>query len=97
MKYLADKALSPRSVRFLQRNGFDAKRVDEVIGNARIEDREIFAYAIAHDYAIITADLDFGAIIAYTKSKKPSIIILRLEDQRVEHVNRILHDTLPIC
>jgi predicted nuclease of predicted toxin-antitoxin system len=95
MKFLIDKALSPRTVTHLRDNGFHAVRVDEVIPGAVVEDEAIFAYAIEHEYHIITADLDFGAILAYTKSKKPSTIIFRLEDQRVSNVNRLLLQALP--
>ena len=42
MKLLIDKALSPKTVSFLNDNGYDAVRVNEVISGSRVEDNEIF-------------------------------------------------------
>ncbi len=95
MRFLIDKALSPRTVAYLQENGYDALRVNTLIPGSFVDDETIFKYAIEHEYFIITADLDFGAILAYTKNQKPSTIILRLEDQRVANVNRLLLRVLP--
>lgn len=80
MKFLIDKALSPRTVAYLRDNGYHAVRVDEVIPGTVIDDEIIFQYALEKGYYIITADLDFGAILAYTKSKHPFTIIFRLEN-----------------
>ena len=95
MKFLVDKSLSPRTVDFLKEKGYSAVRVDDVLVGKPIEDKKIFNCAIEHKYYIITTDLDFGEILAYTKSHRPSTIILRLEDQRVDNVNRALANTLP--
>lgn len=76
-----DKALSQKTVNFLKENGYEAYRVNELLDGEKITDKTIFDFAIGNDYIIITADLDFGHIFAHIKSKKPSTIILRLEDQ----------------
>ncbi|MGQ9597294.1 MAG: DUF5615 family PIN-like protein [Thermoproteota archaeon] len=44
---------------------------------------------------LITADLDFGKILAYTEHKKPSVIILRLKNPAPDNVNSILSSILP--
>ena len=80
MKFLVDKALSPRTVSFLNNHGFQSVRVNEVILKGRVSDREIFEYAIDNDCIIVTADVDFGQLLAYTKLDKPSIILLRVCD-----------------
>ncbi|MHA2274937.1 MAG: DUF5615 family PIN-like protein [Candidatus Kariarchaeaceae archaeon] len=90
-----DKALSPKTVDFLNKNGYEAYRVNELIKGEKITDKEIYDYAIENDYYIITADLDFGHLLAYSKSRKPSTIILRLEDQRINNVNSRLLQVLP--
>ncbi len=95
MRFLIDKALSPRTVTYQQENGYNALRVNTMIPGSYVDDETIFMYDIEHGYFIITADLDFGAILAYTKSQQPSTIILRLEDQRVVNVNRLLLRVLP--
>lgn len=43
----------------------------------------------------LTADLDFGQILSYFKSSKPSIIIFRLKYPSVEKINKLLSSTLP--
>ncbi len=81
MKYLVDKALSQKSVSFLNEKGFDAIRVNKAISEDHVKDEEIFTFAIEQNYVIITMDLYFGQILAITKSNQPSTIILRLEDR----------------
>lgn len=49
------------------------------LGMGKARDEEILGYAIEKDMILITADLDFGNILAYTKSKRPSTIIFRLK------------------
>jgi len=95
MKFLVDMALSPKTVVFLNNNGYNAIRVNEAFEGRGIDDKRIFKYAKDDVYCLITADLDFGEILAFTKSKKPSTIILRLEDPRIPNVNRILLESLP--
>ncbi len=98
MKFLLDMALSPKSVEFLKNNGYDVVRVNEVIEKIKdkpIEDIEIYEFAIKNNYTIITADLDFGEILAYSKSSRPSTIVLRIEDFQVKNVNEKLKLALP--
>lgn len=38
------------------------------------------AYAQAHDYVVLTHDLDFGAILAATHGEKPSVMQIRADD-----------------
>lgn len=38
------------------------------------------AYARAHDFVVITHDLDFGAILAATRGDKPSVVQIRADD-----------------
>ena len=96
MKYLIDKALSQKSVSFLNENGFEAIRVNKAISEDHVKDEEIFNFALEKNFIIITMDLDFGQILAITKSNRPSTIILRLEDPRVKNVNNKLLNILPI-
>jgi len=43
-------------------------------------DEEIMAWAIAADAVVLTHDLDFGTILAFTKNTKPSVVQIRAED-----------------
>ncbi|MFB0559741.1 MAG: DUF5615 family PIN-like protein [Candidatus Lokiarchaeia archaeon] len=71
MKFLVDMSISPKTVEFLKKNGYEAVRVSD-LEMAKSKDQEIFEYAIENNMILITMDLDFGNILAYTKSKKPS-------------------------
>jgi predicted nuclease of predicted toxin-antitoxin system len=59
------------------------------------KDRDIFDYAEKHDMIILSADLDFGTILAFTHSIKPSVIIFRLNDPSHEHVNSLISSNIP--
>jgi len=93
MKFLVDMPLSPKTVNFLRNMGFDAIRVSE-LGMAKAKDKDIFNYAKKNDMVVLTADLDFGTILAFTHSSKPSVIIFRLHDPSPEHVNSLLSSNL---
>jgi predicted nuclease of predicted toxin-antitoxin system len=94
MKFLVDLALSPKTVKALRDRGYEAVRVNE-LGMAKSKDSEIIAYAAKNDLIVITADLDFGDILASTGYKKPSVIIFRLKGPSVEHINALLLSTIP--
>ncbi|MCD6480955.1 MAG: hypothetical protein J7L31_01615 [Thermoplasmata archaeon] len=51
--------------------------------------------AIKKNRTIITVDLDFGQILSYFKTSKPSIIIFRLKYPSVEKINNSLSSIIP--
>ncbi|MDR0347337.1 MAG: DUF5615 family PIN-like protein [Coriobacteriales bacterium] len=77
--------LAPRWVSFLADNGYCALHWSD-IGVADAPDREIVEYARASNCAILTNDLDFGAILSITGGTKPSIIQIRANDVRPEEI-----------
>jgi len=79
MKLLVDMNLSPRWVSMLSDAGIAAVHWSTV-GARNAPDAEIMAYAAAHDYVVLTHDLDFGAIHAATQGEKPSVVQIRAED-----------------
>jgi predicted nuclease of predicted toxin-antitoxin system len=88
MKFLIDMALSPKTVRALRDFGYEAVRVNE-LGMAKSKDKEILAYAEKKGLVVITADLDFGDILAYTGYRKPSVIIFRLKVDSVIKLDKL--------
>ena len=79
MKLIVDMNLSPRWAVLL--NSLDIQSVHwSVIGRASAPDSEIMAYAAENDCVVLTHDLDFGAILAATHGKKPSVVQIRAED-----------------
>lgn len=79
MKLLVDMNLSPRWIQVLTDAGIDAAHWSSV-GLANAPDSEIMHYASAHDYVVLTHDLDFSAILAATHGEKPSVVQIRAED-----------------
>jgi len=77
MKILVDMNLSPKWVDFLTGNGIEAVHWS-LIGSSDASDSEIMTYAKAHDFTVLTNDLDFGYILAITHGKKPSVIQMRI-------------------
>jgi predicted nuclease of predicted toxin-antitoxin system len=76
MKLLVDMNLSPSWVKYLAEAGFEALHWSE-IGSGSAPDTELMAWATEHGYVVVTADLDFGAILAATRGMSPSVVQVR--------------------
>ncbi|WP_337871531.1 DUF5615 family PIN-like protein [Meiothermus sp.] len=93
MKILLDMNLTPRWVGFLHERGYQAVRWSEV-GLASANDLEVLRFAAREGYLLLTHDLDFGDLLAYSREARPSVVILRGVDLRPEasgeHLLRVL-------
>lgn len=87
MKLLIDMNLSPRWASLLINAGFNAIHWS-VLGAYNATDSEIMAYAKAHDYIVLTHDLDFSAILAATQGKKPSVVQIRADDVNPDAIGK---------
>lgn len=83
MKILLDMNLTPRWVGFLQARRIEAVRWSEV-GKADADDLEVLRFAATQEYLLLTHDLDFGDLLAYSRETAPSVVILRALDLRPE-------------
>lgn len=83
MKLLVDMNLSPRWVAALEAAGVEARHWSTV-GASIASDEEVLSWAAANGFVLLTHDLDFGTILAFSGAATPSVIQIRSEDLRPE-------------
>ena len=81
MKFLIDNALSPALAPLLQQAGHDAIHVRS-IGLQHADDDVIFERAAVERRIVVSADADFGTLLAVRSSQQPSVIQFRGEGSR---------------
>jgi predicted nuclease of predicted toxin-antitoxin system len=95
MKFLIDNALSPLVADGLLKAGYDAVHVRD-IGLHDASDLIIFRSAEESDRIIVSADTDFGTILALRDQSKPSVILFRRGSQhRPDQQVSLLLSNLP--
>lgn len=95
MKILIDNALSPIFAEKLRDVHYDVLHVRER-GMQASSDEEIFDLAMREDRVVVSADTDFGTLLALRKTAKPSVVIFRrTSGRRPEAQVKLLLDHLP--
>lgn len=79
MKLLLDANLSPEVARLLKEAGYEAIHVGD-IGLLSASDPEILQAAAHGERVLLTADADFGALLALGSLGSPSVLLLRSAD-----------------
>lgn len=94
MRFLIDNALSPTLAERLKDAGHDAAHVREYDLQAA-SDEEIFDRAQQEQRVVVSADTDFGTLLATRHERSPSVVLFRHGTQRrPEHQAEILFSNL---
>ena len=91
MKFLIDNALSPELARLRREAGHDAVHVRDY-GLHAAEDPVILERAGSENRILISADSDFGMLLATSRRMKPSFVLFREPDviRAVDYATAIL-------
>lgn len=97
MNFLVDNALSPVIAGELTHAGYNAVHVRD-FGMQAATDHEVFEFAEREDRIVVSADTDFGTILAQLQSNKPSVILIRTKIfRRPDEQAKLLLVNLPAC
>ncbi|MBA3743958.1 DUF5615 family PIN-like protein [Sporichthya sp.] len=76
MNFLVDECLSPTIAAVLRNAGHDAVHVS-VLGMAGQSDDAVMAAARVRNCVVVSADTDFGELLARTNAPLPSVVLYR--------------------
>lgn len=94
MKFLLDENLSPLLRDLLVESGHDVIHLRD-LQMAGSTDEEVIARAATLGRVLISADSDFGALLARTHATEPSFILIRrASNRRASEQSRLLTENL---
>lgn len=93
MRVLLDLNVSPSLCQQFEAAGHEAVHWS-TIGELTASDDIIMRYARQNGLVLITHDLDFGALLAATRAKGPSVVQLRAQDALADTFVKLISATL---
>lgn len=97
MRLLLDENLSPALCGFLIEAGHDVVHVRD-LGLATAGDDVVLASAAAERRVLISADTDFGTMMARSGASEPSVVLIRRAGgRRAAEQASLLIDNLPVA
>ena len=95
MRLLLDNNLSPRLVDVLSKEGWDIVHVGS-LGLRAASDRVVLQRARDDGRVLVSADTDFGTLLAASRESGPSVVLVRrVIGRRVEQLAGLLVANLP--
>jgi len=94
VRFLVDESLSARVAHLLSEAGHDTVHVSE-IGLLGAQDSAVMRAAADADRVLLSADTDFGELLALGRHPGPSVILYRRGPRQAEAQLRVLQDALP--
>jgi predicted nuclease of predicted toxin-antitoxin system len=100
LKFLVDNALSPQIATGLSQAGHDAVHLRDFNMQSASDD-QVFKLAADEQRILISADTDFGTMLALRQANKPSVILfrrsLRRPDKQIQFLlNNLLNLEQPL-
>jgi predicted nuclease of predicted toxin-antitoxin system len=89
VRFLIDECLPPSIARLLRAAGHHCAHVYE-LGLGGQPDEQIMALADRENRILISADTDFGELLANAPVLAPSVILLRRADKRAESLAAVI-------
>lgn len=94
MRLLLDENLSEKLVPLLVAGGHDVVHVRQ-LGLAGTLDPDVLDHAKRDERILVSADTDFGTLLATTHATSPSFVLIRrLVGRRVHEIARVVIDNL---
>ena len=82
LRFMVDVGVGKNIEVWLQSQGFDTVAIRDL--NPRMSDVDALELAFSENRIVITMDKDFGELVYYRKQKHSGVILLRMEDARID-------------